>query len=365
VSMIDEGRLVDALGEAANAFEISTEATDRILSQARASQPGPRLSRAPVLLRQGRGRLILMAAVLILVVGAISWPLLRLEGGPSPSVSAQHSAAGLSVQGTGSQGAASPKAGGTPAYGPALGSKTVVTNTSVAATALTIAPKIESSGSVALTVGSGKVETAFEKLSELATGDGGSVVSTQANVGTKASGKFSYGTVVLQVPQRTFTTLVGQVQRVGHATSIVTTSNDVTGQYVDLRARITALDASRQQYLVIMTHATSIGDILAVQSRLNDLQSQIEQLQGQMNLLNAQTTYSTLSVDVTEAGQHSHPAHKSSGLSKAWHDAIGGFVAGFEWLVRLSGPVLFALLCLGALSALGRLAWRALRRRRI
>ena len=363
--MIDEGLLVDALGEAANAFEISTEAADRILRQARASEPGPRPTRAPAFVRQGRARVILMAAALILVVGAISWPLLRLEGGSSRNVSAQHGVVGLSVQGTGSQGAASPNPGGSPTFSAALGAKTAVTNTSTAAAALTGSTKIESNGSVALTVGSGKVETAFERLSEIAKGDGGSVVSTQAHVGTKASGKFSYGTVVLHVPQRMFTTLVAQVQRVGHATSIVTASNDVTGQYVDLRARITALDASRRQYLAIMTRATSISDILAVQSQLNALQSQIEQLQGQMNLLNAQTTYGTLTVKVTEAGQHSHAVHQSSGLIKAWHDAVGGFVAGFEWLIRLSGPVLFAVLCLGALSTLGRLAWRALRRRRI
>jgi hypothetical protein len=44
---------------------------------------------------------------------------------------------------------------------------------------------------------------------------------------------------------------------------------------------------------------------------------------------------------------------------------VRGFIDGFEWLIKLAGPALFALLLLGALSILGRLGWRAYRRRRI
>ena len=40
------------------------------------------------------------------------------------------------------------------------------------------------------------------------------------------------------------------------------------------------------------------------------------------------------------------------------------FAAGFEWLIRIAGPLLFALLVLAALLGLGRLTWRATERRR-
>ena len=133
---------------------------------------------------------------------------------------------------------------------------------------------------------------------------------------------------------------------------------------MDLRARITALQVSRQQYLKIMGRANSIDGILAVQNRLDALQSQIEQLQGQMNLLNSETTYATLTVSLTETGHSPLTPQPISGLSRAWHDSIGGFVAGFEWLIRIAGPLLFALICLGALLAIGRLAWRAKQRRK-
>jgi len=105
--------------------------------------------------------------------------------------------------------------------------------------------------------------------------------------------------------------LVDQVRHAGVATSVVTSATDVTGQYVDLQARINALQVSRTQYLKIMTRTNSIGGILSVQNQLNSIQSQIEQLQAQLNLLNSETTYATLTVSLREAGnQVVTPAHR-------------------------------------------------------
>ena len=216
-----------------------------------------------------------------------------------------------------------------------------------------------------LTIGDGALQSALAKLTDLASAEGGFVSSDQAQLG---AGSSSTGTIVLRVPQLNFEALVTQVQRVGDATSVTTTAQDVTGQYVDLQARINTLQASRQQYLTIMTRATSIGDILAVQSQLDTLQSQIEQLQGQLNVLNNETTYGTLTVSLAEVGQRHRavpPPQQSSGLGRAWHDGVSGFVSGFEWFIRIGGPLLFVLLCLAALAILGRLVWRATRRRMI
>jgi hypothetical protein len=104
---------------------------------------------------------------------------------------------------------------------------------------------------------------------------------------------------------------------------------------------------------------------LAVQGQLDALQSQIEQYQGQLNVLSHETTFATLTVMLVQKGQPAPVTHHRSGLAKAWHDAASGFVAGIEWLIRLSGPALFAVLLLGVLLAGGRLVWRSLRRRRI
>jgi hypothetical protein len=223
--------------------------------------------------------------------------------------------------------------------------------------------KVESNGSINLTIGNGKLQSVLARLTALVVGEGGFVGGTQTQVGA-GSATPSSGTIVLRVPEPSFATTVSQVQQTGHATSVTTTSTDVTGQYVDLQARIAALQASRQQYLTIMAQATSIGDILAVQSQLDALQSQIEQLQGQLAVLTVETTYGTLTVSLVEAGQRPlPPLSPRTGLDKAWHDGIDGFVSGFEWLLRIAGMTLFVLLCSAAVFVLGRWVWRATRRR--
>lgn len=366
---IDEDVLTNALHDVANSFDISSDAASRIAIEAASAEATPRLVRLPAFIQnQSRGRVILVAAAFVVVVGAISVPLLRGEESPTRNFSAlksrvhgESSTVHLFVAPGVKSAAPSPPAGAA-----ITGNTTVVGNGSAtSASSPAGSLKIESTGAVALTVQGAKVSPAFSKLTSLVTSDGGFVNSTNAHVGTRGSGQFSYGTIVLQVPQHSFALLVAQVQRVGRTTSVSSNSADVTSQYVDLTARITAFKASRQQYLAIMKHATTIGGILAVQSQLNNLQSQIEQLQGELNVLNNETTYGTLSVTVSEAGQHSLVVHPRTGFSKAWHDSIRGFVSGFEWLIRIAGPALFALLLLGALSFLGRFAWRANRRRRI
>jgi hypothetical protein len=369
--MIDEAVLRRALVEAADEFKVSSEARERILDAAQEDAPEVRVARGPTFLRpQGRTRSILVAAALLLVVGAISWPLLRSERGNSPSASAPRTVHGVGVNGTGFSGLNAPEkvvVGGLPTYtasGTASQSGATVSNTALTVNTST-STKIESTGNVDLRIGKGQVEVAFAKLTRMVSGDRGFVVSSQERVGTNSAGKFSYGIMVLEVPQRSFDTLVTQVQKAGHPTSVVTSSSDVTSQYVDLRARINAAEASRQQYLTIMSKATSIGDILAVQSQLNNLQSQIEQLQGQLNVLNNATTYGTLTVSLSETGQHHNVTKLKSGFAKAWHDGVSGFISGFEWVVRLAGPALFAVLALGAAFVIVRYARRAIRRRRI
>jgi hypothetical protein len=113
-----------------------------------------------------------------------------------------------------------------------------------------------------------------------------------------------------------------------------------------------------------MTRATSISGILAVQNQIDQIQSQIEQDQGQLNVLNHQTTYASLTVNVATPAHHAASTRRS-GIDKAWHNSVSGFVSGFEWLIRLAGPVLFVLLVLAALSTLATLSWRTIRRRRI
>ena len=221
--------------------------------------------------------------------------------------------------------------------------------------------RIEETGAITLVVPGAQIQTDINRVMAVATGDGGFVASTESQ--SAAPGSPAQGTVTLDIPDANFDNVLAEVKRFGKVGLLTTNATDVTGQYVDLQARITALQDSRQQYLTIMTKATTIGGILSVQSQLDNLQSQLEQLQGQLQVLDNETTYATLAVTFAQKIVPPPPPRTQSGLAKAWDAAVSGFVAGFEGVVRVAGPLFFALLLLAALVIAGRWAWRLRSRR--
>jgi hypothetical protein len=224
--------------------------------------------------------------------------------------------------------------------------------------------KIEQTGTLDLAVKKGDLARTMTGLTNLAGAVGGFVANSQNQNGT-GDGP-AYGTITMEVPVNNFASVLKAAERYGKTSNVSTNATDVTGQYVDLQARLTALEDSRQQYLTILAKATSIGDILSVQEQLDGIQQQIEQLQNQLQLLTSQTSYSKVTVTVSEGTPPPRPGPlPASGLVQAWHDSVGGFVAGVDGLVRVAGPFLFALLCLALAAVGGRVLWRRYQRHRL
>ena len=375
MTLLDDNQLSLALHRAADEFDLPTGAADRILEAAEAAPTGtvPLAAVRTLLPHRPRTRMVLGAAAAVLVAMAISLAFIPV-GTSSPGIRAlppgnsgisvpsttiptlsAHSVLGESqgVQFGTSVGALSPSAARAAASGSGAPSSSVQ------------ATKVISVGTVSLAISSTDMQRALAQLTAIARIDGGYVASSTLQVGAGSQSTTSSGTIVLRVPEKHFTALVVQVQHVGHVTSAKTASTDVTGQYVDLQARIAALKVSRAQYLAIMAKAGSISEILAVQSQVDNIQSQIEQLEGQRNLLANQAAYGTLSVSLAPPGQGPNSPVHSTGIAKSVRDSIHGFILGVEWLIRIAGPTLFVLLCLLALFLLGRVCWRAARRRMI
>jgi hypothetical protein len=372
MTMVDEDRLRSLLTEAGGAFDPPTDGSERILAEAAtAGRPNPVVR--SILPRATRARVILVAAVIVMVVAGISLVGEGVTGHSHTQTAASPSAVTPAIHrpspgGTGSplgaarRGSTNPAGAATLAPAPGVATPSTLP-ASLPPGVVGQSAKVETTGSVDLAIG-GSLNAAVAKLTQLSLGEGGFVAKSQLQLGSAADVSASYGSLVLQVPQPSFGDLLNHVEQVGKVTSESSTSTDVTGQYVDLQARISALEASRQQYLTILSKATSIGDILSVQSQLDTIQSQIEQLQGQLDLLNSQTSYATLTVSLSKQGHPVPPPPvPSSGIDRAWHDSVNGFTSGFDWLVRIAGRTLFVLILIALVAAIARWAWRASRRR--
>ena len=221
--------------------------------------------------------------------------------------------------------------------------------------------RVVKTGAIALIVDDGKVTPTLTEVQGFATAAGGVVAAAK----TQESGPTPSGSVTLRVPVDSFEEVVAQVRGVGAEIRSATTSGqDVTAQYADLEAQLRTLKAARERFLAILSNARSIGDVLAVQQRVDDVTGRIDRIEGQRQVLAAQSEKATLEVTVTEeddpAVAESQP---DDGLSKAFADAWHGFTSGVEGLIRLSGRGILLLMCLAVAYVVLRLGWRASRRR--
>jgi hypothetical protein len=405
VTMLDDDRLASLLSGAAGAFEVPASGVEDILTRAAGPALGPAADdtaddsavagdQLPDPVREGRAhrlvaltgrhRVLSAAACIVvaLVVAGTVGALVRTPSGPTLTSGLPRTAHAAPLAPAGGvtttvpNGLAAPFGGNSPspssaskgtasrglAQGKAGGAAvTTPTAPSLPGGAVGQPPRIEQTGTLGLTVGRGDLARTLTKLTALAVGNGGFVASSQAQSGAGTSAP--YGTITLQVPVANFSPLLKQAQVLGKTSDLTTKATDVTGLYVDLQARIAALQTSRQAYLTILARATTVGDVLSVQEQLDTIQQQIEQLQGQLQVLTSETSYSTLTVTVSEGSPAPRPVPlPESGLVRAWHDSIGGFVAGVEGVVRVAGPVLFALLCLVIVLVGGRALWRRYQR---
>jgi hypothetical protein len=224
--------------------------------------------------------------------------------------------------------------------------------------------RVVKSGSIALVVKDGHVTPTLTAVERAAKLEGGYVASGN----TEEYGDTPSGEVTIRVPVANFETLVDKVRGLDAKVRTASTSGrDVTAQYSDLEAQLKSLNATRDRFYVILTKANTIGEILTVQQRIDNVSGQIDRIAGQRKLLANQSDLSTLTVSVSEAGD---PVVKAttkprSGISQAFHDAWDGFVTGVESIIAHSGRVLLVLICVGILLLIARGGWRVARRRMV
>jgi hypothetical protein len=416
MTMLDDDQLASLFSRAGEAFDVPASGAADIMARATAATvsvardaddtgggdapsdaaeggAGDQLERAQagrarrLATTAGRHRVLSVAAclALVLVVAGTVGALTRSTSAPSLSASAAHTGlahapaqrvptAPSTTVPSAASGTASPQfkaAAPSPTNGssaqlgastPAVTVPTSPTAPSLPSGAVGQSSKIEQTGSLGLTVRKGALGRTMTRLTALAGSVGGFVASSQTQSSAGAGGA-PYGSITLQVPVDTFASVLKQAQSFGSTSSLTTHATNVTGQYVNLQARISALQTSEQQYLTIMSKATTVGDVLSVQEQIDTIQSQIEQLQGQLQLLTSETSFSTLAVTLNEPTPPVPPGPlPESGVVRAWHNSVDGFLSGVDGLIRLAGPLLFALLCLAVLVVGGRALWRRYQR---
>lgn len=139
-----------------------------------------------------------------------------------------------------------------------------------------------------------------------------------------------------------------------------TQTQDVTGDVLDLGARITNLQVTEAALQGIMVKATKIADVLAVQQQLTDVRGQIEQLTTQKQRLEGQAAFSTLTVSyglkpqpaVVTSQQKFDPNAEVDKASASLVDVLQGLATAGIWFAIVWLPILLALAIVGGIVVL-------------
>lgn len=178
----------------------------------------------------------------------------------------------------------------------------------------------------------GDFQRQFARVGTIAEQFGGFVTSSQVS---ETDGELASGTLTLRVPVDRFEQAVARMKDLGKVTAEDRSGQDVTKEFVDLEARLKQAKTEEAFYLRLMDQTETISDMIQVQSHLSGVQLRIESIQGQLNYLNDQTSFSSISVRLYEPG--AEEAGLPKGLAKAWEEAIRGFQSVIGGLVVALG----------------------------
>jgi hypothetical protein len=173
--------------------------------------------------------------------------------------------------------------------------------------------------------------------------------------------------VTYRIPVARWEDALTAIRGLGTEVNEQTQAVEVTGQLVDLDARIRNLKASETALVGFAAQAPKTSDLLEIQARLTDTRGQIEQLTAQQATLSDQAALATLTVTfgtslvaVTEATAKWDPAVE---VDRASATLIGVGQAIASFLIVFAIVWIPILILVGILAAIGlviarRLGWR-------
>jgi hypothetical protein len=217
-------------------------------------------------------------------------------------------------------------------------------------------PQVIRTAQLTISVGSGLFESKLAGVRALVQLQGGFISGTDAQANPATNEQIRTGVITFMVPAAKFDDTIDQLSQLGKVQNEHISGNDVSAQYVDLQARLANQEAQRNAMLALLKRANSISEIIAVQTQIGQITGQIEQLKGQISYIEHNTTYSTVSVSLLEAGAplQTTTQRDSWGFTTALSDGAHNFVTTINYVVTGLGAIGPILVLLG----LGYLLWR-------
>jgi len=219
---------------------------------------------------------------------------------------------------------------------PTTDSATAGSATKGAADAKTADRDVVSTGTVTLTVD--KPTDAATRAVRIVETAGGRVDDRVEHAATK--GDHGRASLTLRIPSARLTATLAELRALGKVEDVSISARDVTAERTDLDARVTALRASVDRLVDLMSRSATTADLISIESALSQRQADLESLEAQQAALVNQISLATITLQlgsVAPAPPAPAPADFLSGLTAGWN-ALVVFVTGVVVIVGVLLP---------------------------
>ncbi|MFC7492181.1 MULTISPECIES: DUF4349 domain-containing protein [unclassified Knoellia] len=183
-----------------------------------------------------------------------------------------------------------------------------------------------------------KVETltaAADRIRTIASTQQGAVLSEELYSGTDSRGTSS--TITISVPSTSLDATIALIEKVGDVQFRNSSSEDVTGTYVDTEARVKSMTASVARIRDLLARATTVNDLVSLENELSQRQAELDGLTAQLANLKDSVTMSPISISLsTDDFEPVAAGGFLAGLKSGW----SAFTSSAAVLVTVIGAVL-------------------------
>ena len=172
-------------------------------------------------------------------------------------------------------------------------------------------------------------ESTLNQVDQLVAAQQG-VITTQT---VRTQDQKTFVNLTIQVPPDQFESMLAKLRDLrAHGTSVLNdtvSSQDVTDQYIDLDAQYRNLQATRDAYQKLLDKATAVSDVIALTREVANIQTQMDQIKGRQNLLQKQSSVSTITLALSPVGAAPSPSPKPlpqpvQAAQQAWSALLTG-----------------------------------------
>jgi hypothetical protein len=190
-------------------------------------------------------------------------------------------------------------------------------------------------------------DRAVDQIVAIAVNSGGYVIGSRSWL----QDNVKYAMLTIGVPSDQFEAVQRQVRAVSvQALSDTSSGQDVSDEYVDLQARQANLEATAARIREFLDQAKDAEQALLVNTKLTEVEAELEQIKGRMAYLKDRSAYSTMTINLEP--QRPTPTPTPTATPAAWlpertfNSATGalgnvlhGLGDGLIWLVTFVAPL--------------------------